>query len=213
MCAKGSVKHSEDCRSALLNAAKALFARHGFEGTSVRDIADKARVNVSAVSYYFDGKEKLYRAVIAEFGRERLRFSERLLTSPKSLDEMKLRLKILFEEIIDVHLREPDLVTIVHREIESNVPVAKEVFEETFLKMFQGCVDYFKAAQKQGLISKEVSAENISQFVHGAIKYVIRMDGVRKRYFGDSIEDKKVVKKTIDDLIEIVFAGIEKKQV
>lgn len=38
----------------ILNAAEDLFANKGFEGTSVRDIAQKAEVNVAMISYYFE---------------------------------------------------------------------------------------------------------------------------------------------------------------
>jgi AcrR family transcriptional regulator len=44
----------------LLNAAEELFCEHGFEGTSVRDIAAAAGCNIASVNYYFGGKEKLY---------------------------------------------------------------------------------------------------------------------------------------------------------
>lgn len=47
----------------LLDAAEQLFSDHGFEGTSVRDIASSAGCNIAAVNYYFGGKDKLYTEV------------------------------------------------------------------------------------------------------------------------------------------------------
>jgi AcrR family transcriptional regulator len=47
----------------LLDAAEELFCEHGFEGTSVRDIASSAGCNIASVNYYFGGKEKLYEEV------------------------------------------------------------------------------------------------------------------------------------------------------
>ncbi|HUS73020.1 MAG TPA: CerR family C-terminal domain-containing protein [Sedimentisphaerales bacterium] len=47
----------------LLDAAEQLFSEHGFEGTSVRDIAAIAGCNIAAVNYYFGGKDKLYTEV------------------------------------------------------------------------------------------------------------------------------------------------------
>ena len=46
----------------LLDAAFDLFAQNGFHGTSVRDISNKAGVNVSLVSRYYSNKEGLYTA-------------------------------------------------------------------------------------------------------------------------------------------------------
>jgi AcrR family transcriptional regulator len=44
----------------IINVAGELFARHGFNGTSVREIAKIADVNLSAINYHFDNKENLY---------------------------------------------------------------------------------------------------------------------------------------------------------
>lgn len=43
----------------LLQAALELFAEHGFDGTSVRMIAEKAGMNIAMISYYFGSKEKM----------------------------------------------------------------------------------------------------------------------------------------------------------
>lgn len=43
----------------ILNVAEKLFETKGFDGTSVRDIAKEANVNVAMISYYFGSKEKM----------------------------------------------------------------------------------------------------------------------------------------------------------
>lgn len=48
----------------IIKAAETLFAQHGYEGTSVRDIAREAGVNVAMISYYFKSKEGLLEAVM-----------------------------------------------------------------------------------------------------------------------------------------------------
>lgn len=55
---------SAEARERILNAATALFTRHGFSATRTRKIADRARVNEALVFYYFTGKQKLYWAVL-----------------------------------------------------------------------------------------------------------------------------------------------------
>lgn len=47
----------------IMEAAEKLFAGKGFEGTSVRDIAETAGVNLAMISYYFGSKEKLMEAM------------------------------------------------------------------------------------------------------------------------------------------------------
>jgi len=47
----------------IIETAERLFAERGFDGTSVRDIADEAGVNVAMISYYFGSKEKMMEAL------------------------------------------------------------------------------------------------------------------------------------------------------
>jgi len=49
---------------ALIEAAGELFAAYGFEGTSVRAIAEKAGANVASINYHFGSKENLYTEVM-----------------------------------------------------------------------------------------------------------------------------------------------------
>lgn len=47
----------------IIEVAEKLFADKGFSGTSIRDIAHEADINVSMISYYFGSKEKLIEAL------------------------------------------------------------------------------------------------------------------------------------------------------
>ncbi len=55
---------NESTKERIIDTALALFALKGLEGTSVRDISQKANVNVAAISYYFTNKLGLYHAVL-----------------------------------------------------------------------------------------------------------------------------------------------------
>jgi AcrR family transcriptional regulator len=51
-------------KTAILNAAEELFAMHGLNGASMRNIASQADVDVSLITYHFKTKDKLFAAVI-----------------------------------------------------------------------------------------------------------------------------------------------------
>lgn len=65
----------KDTRQKILRTATRLFAQKGFSGTSVRDIVAAARVNVSAVNYYFGDKRKLYKETLQFLAEEHRRQS------------------------------------------------------------------------------------------------------------------------------------------
>ena len=53
----------ERTRARILDAAVVEFSEHGFSGARISAIAARAGVNQQLISYYFDGKEGLYRAL------------------------------------------------------------------------------------------------------------------------------------------------------
>jgi AcrR family transcriptional regulator len=53
-----------DTRGALLSAARAVFAERGFEGATVRVIAERAGVDPAMVNHWFGGKEALFTAAL-----------------------------------------------------------------------------------------------------------------------------------------------------
>ena len=59
-----SIFTMKDKREQIIETAMQLFAEKGFEGASIRDIAEKASVNVAMVNYYFGTKEKLFEKII-----------------------------------------------------------------------------------------------------------------------------------------------------
>jgi AcrR family transcriptional regulator len=57
-------------RRAIINAAIALFAKHGYEGTSIREIADLAGMNKGNLYYYFPAKDDLLFAIVDDLHNE-----------------------------------------------------------------------------------------------------------------------------------------------
>lgn len=55
-----------DTKLKIMEAARVLFADNGFEGTSVRDIAKAADVNVASVNYHFTSKDNLFLEVLRQ---------------------------------------------------------------------------------------------------------------------------------------------------
>lgn len=55
---------ARDTRARVIEAAGALFAARGFHGTTLRDIAARAEVNLAAAHYHVGSKEDLYLEVL-----------------------------------------------------------------------------------------------------------------------------------------------------
>jgi AcrR family transcriptional regulator len=95
---KGSKKHSSSelhaepqmlelgsTKERILQAAEALFAEKGFEGTRTRDIADQVGINISTLHFHWKSKEDLYTAVYQNLLEQRAKLTEEvfaLLSQP-----------------------------------------------------------------------------------------------------------------------------------
>jgi AcrR family transcriptional regulator len=61
---RGRRRGSPDTRSAILAAARASFAAHGFGGTTIRAVASAAGVDAALVHHYFGTKDELFLAAL-----------------------------------------------------------------------------------------------------------------------------------------------------
>ncbi len=92
----------------LIEAAEDLFCRHGFNETSVRDIAGAADCNVASVNYYFGGKDSLYleiwRRRLGQMRESRLASIERVMSAgeqPSLEDLLRSHAVSFFEPLIE----------------------------------------------------------------------------------------------------------------
>ena len=59
-----AVRDAEMTQQRILDAAEQEFSRHGLNGARLSAIADLAQVTTASLHYYFENKEKLYKAVL-----------------------------------------------------------------------------------------------------------------------------------------------------
>ncbi|MEW2504843.1 TetR family transcriptional regulator [Amycolatopsis sp. CA-161197] len=63
---RGRRPAGQDTRTALIEAARAVFAEHGYERATVRAIAARAGVDAAMVNHWFGGKEGLFAQAVLE---------------------------------------------------------------------------------------------------------------------------------------------------
>ncbi|NSL85420.1 TetR/AcrR family transcriptional regulator [Chitinophaga solisilvae] len=99
---------------AIISVAEKLFAEKGFHGTSVRDIAQVAEVNIAMISYYFGSKDKLLEAVF----RHRMEASRAFINELVQNDTMSPLEKIytLIDRFVNKMLNEQSFQCIMNRE-------------------------------------------------------------------------------------------------
>jgi|GEM_PF-1311434 len=64
LAARPRIRDADRSRKAILAAAEALFAEHGFEAVSLQEIGDAAGLSRGTPNYFFGSKQELYVAVL-----------------------------------------------------------------------------------------------------------------------------------------------------
>lgn len=93
----------KDTRQNLLKTAAHIFAEQGYDGASVRQIAQAAKANVAAVNYHFGNKRGLYLAVIQAMTEEMARhvFGKTTLTAADLAALSRSQALELLHQILD----------------------------------------------------------------------------------------------------------------
>ncbi len=99
-------KPKEDSSTRIIQAAAFFFSRKGFSGVGVREIAAKAKVNISMVSYYYGGKSGLLKAIVTEYFSHvdsiAIKLSSKSLSPREALKEFICEMVYLIKEKEDL---------------------------------------------------------------------------------------------------------------
>ncbi len=194
-------------KDTLLKAAKKVFALKGFDGATVKDIAEEAGVNVSLVSYHFDGKENLFRTCIEQFAQSRLASAEKFLKGPESLEDMRVRLTLMTEEFFEYNLREPDINQIMHRDCGVNNPLTDDIYRTVFMRVFGVITDFFKTAQSRKILTKEISVDDRALLFLGGLIHVVRTEMLREKLLGISLKDSDFRDRVVKSAVRMAMEG------
>lgn len=110
----------------VLQAALDLFYQKGFHATSVRDIAQKASVNISLISYYFNGKQGLLEYAVVKYYENYLQIMEKSVLETEKLAPIE-RLKSLISSIIQYKHEEHKFSCFIHRELSFDSTLMREI--------------------------------------------------------------------------------------
>lgn len=137
----------------VVDAASSLFFQKGFHGTSVRDIAERATVNVSLISYYFKGKQGLLEYAVTNYYEAYLEKIEESLEKTEG-DAAVYRLNELIFTIIHYKQMHHQLTCFIQRELSLD-----SVFVREMTVTYLAKENYYLKALFQETIGKSVGQE------------------------------------------------------
>jgi AcrR family transcriptional regulator len=107
-----------DKREHIIEKAIELFASKGFEGTSIRDLAAAANVNVAMINYYFGSKEKLFEALVEKKASYTRGFFDEL-AKDKKLSSMQ-KIEQIIESYVERFFTNRKFHRVINQELITN---------------------------------------------------------------------------------------------
>ncbi len=154
----------DDARTRILAAAGPVFARHGFDRATVREICRQANVNVAAVGYYFGDKMGLYRQVIRQIhdSKER-RFPSPAARQSEPTETLRLLVYTLLSRMLagDASGWESQLMM---REMQQPTAIFGDLVQESFRPLFEQLVETFRL-----IIGSDVPRDELEKFAFSTI--------------------------------------------
>ncbi|HEV7229926.1 MAG TPA: TetR family transcriptional regulator [Bacteroidia bacterium] len=198
---------STDKREHILDTAQELFSQHGFEGTSVRVLANAAGVNVAMISYYFGSKEKLFQAMIERRAGATLMTLKFILAN--EADSWK-KMEMVIEHYIDKMFSNMSFQRIMYRELslEQRNWLSSAIIDIVH-QNFKAMVSIIEEGQRKKSFRKVDPELTIATLI-GTISKITLSSELSCKLLGDinpkaSIGDethKKRIKKHMHDLLK-----------
>jgi len=154
------VQDTNDVKAKILGAAKKLFARNGFEGTSVRQICEEAGVALALVSYHFGGKEKVFYALFESS-------IPNYATAIYTLQDPEADFSHFIHEFVRLRQTEPELINLLQQEIIMQSP-RMEKLQAYVYTLWKQLRDILEAGRVKGCF-QFTSLKQTLHFIIGAL--------------------------------------------
>lgn len=134
--------------STLVRSARDLFARHGYDGTSVRMITDRAGANLGAITYHFGSKEALYAAVVESVAAP---LYQKVRAMAQESSAPLRRLERIIQAYFDHFADHPDMPKLVIQHIFTDRPLPAPL-REAMSGILGAIAEVIAAGQSDGSI-------------------------------------------------------------
>jgi TetR/AcrR family transcriptional regulator len=149
-------------------AAKAIFLKKGYAGTTARDIAEAANMNIALTNYYFRSKEKLFLEIFKDLFNYYCQNTLRIFQKPIGIREKLIE---LIEEDFRVMKAEPNLVLFLMKEIQRD---PEQLLPELskFKELLHGTLtSQIKEEVKNGRM-RDIGADHLIPLIMGSLQFI-----------------------------------------
>jgi AcrR family transcriptional regulator len=156
----------------IMEAAEKLFADRGFDGASVRDIAESAGVNLAMISYYFGSKEKLMEAMFT-YRSEHFKMQLQSMIENKKLEPIQ-KIEYLIDEFISRVMKQQCFHRIMVREqMVNNTSVISRLIQQMKSRNQELVRALIQEGQKKGQFRKNIDTSFLMMTLVGTVSQMM----------------------------------------
>ncbi len=194
------MERSSVAREKILDAALSVFSNRGFDGATTREIAAQAGVNLGLIKYYFDTKEKLWRAMVDRVHQELNAVVAGMETA--QLDD-RARMEHMIRAIVRFCATKPAFIRVMNDECKRRGPRMRWVVDRHGKQMFAVTKEILEHARQRGLIP-DVAPLHLYYMFIGAIGMIFSQAPECKRLTGvDPTGDEATINAHADAVIAL----------
>jgi len=155
-----------------METAEVLFAEKGFNGTSVRDIAEKAHVNLAMISYYFGSKDKLLESLF-DYRGEHIKLKLESMVEDKTLGSFE-KLDLLIDHYIEKIMNQQCFSRIMLREqVVNHTGITAELITQMKKRNQQIISKLIHQGQKKGEFKRNIDIPLMMATLVGTAGHII----------------------------------------
>jgi AcrR family transcriptional regulator len=186
-------------RERLLQAAVDAFATHGFEGTSLRQIARQAGVAFQLIGYHFGSKEQLWLATVDHLFAVRVRAAKTTFNPVKDFEQ---QLREWLRIALHFAIQEPQLRRIMCQELLAQSPRYGQHLKSRMEEAAPYFEYFFEQARKQGIVAR-LSTQEMLLVLRGILLLVAVAPDDVTALVGGPIDGDQTVGKLTDLVVNL----------
>lgn len=136
-----------EVQTRILQAAKKLFARRGYDGTTTRELAQAAGVAEGTIFRHFENKKAILVEVATQGWIEIL---TDLLTELSEMGSYKAVAQVMRRRMLNLH-QNADLLRVCFMEAQFHPDLRDQIQSEVIIKMTDVAEAFFQTAMDQGI--------------------------------------------------------------